>query len=113
MNKSVLLIQPQWNEIHGMFAKLAKRKFSPPLIGISYLAATLRERGYPVKLIDAEAQQLSHEAILQIVREENPALIGMTVTTPVFPYAKAMADFLRARVDVPILGGGLTSQQRR
>jgi radical SAM superfamily enzyme YgiQ (UPF0313 family) len=106
INKSVLLIQPQWNEIHGMFAKLAKRKFSPPLIGISYLAATLRERGYSVRLIDAEAQQLSHEEVFRIVREENPALIGMTVTTPVFPYAKAMADFLRARVDVPILGGG-------
>lgn len=51
---------------------------SAPL-GMTYIAAVLREHGYQVSIIDAQALKLSPEQLKAKLEEENPDLVGLSV----------------------------------
>ncbi len=49
---------------------------------LAYLTGILEKSGHEVKLLDAPAQGLSHENVLNITREFSPALIIIDTSTP-------------------------------
>jgi radical SAM superfamily enzyme YgiQ (UPF0313 family) len=68
-------------EIYGSLTESAP--VLPPL-ELAYIASFLRGKGNNVKLIDAQALELSLEAVQNIVREEKPDIVGATTNSPIF-----------------------------
>lgn len=77
----------------------------PPL-GIAYLAAVLGRHDYEVKLYDCSLD-ISHVQLLELLREEQPDIIGISSTTPSFESAKRVARGVREYLPgaTTIIGG--------
>ncbi len=48
-------------------------------LGLGYLATILKNSGFDVKLVDAEAEKLSFQEIIKTVSEYNPTVVGINV----------------------------------
>jgi len=59
----------------------------PPL-GLLYIAAVLEQNGIDVRLIEARAMGLSHDEVIEEVKEENPDFVGITTHGPVVSVRK-------------------------
>ena len=58
-----------------------KRSFVYPPVGLTYLAASLRDSGVDARIIDAKSLELTCEATVQAAVSEEPDFIGVTVFT--------------------------------
>ena len=95
----VLLIQPP------MYHQ--KVQLSPNL-GLACIAAVLEQDGVDVKVVDAAAESLSYDAILDRIRSFRPHMIGAGGQTPVSP--RALNIFRRTKkeigTDIITIAGG-------
>jgi radical SAM superfamily enzyme YgiQ (UPF0313 family) len=92
----VLLVAPHWLFVYENYAELSKAvNFHPPL-GLATLAAVAEAGGHEARVIDAEAQGLSVPDIMQVVRDWQPDVLGVTVTTPVLGSAALIAAEAKA-----------------
>lgn len=117
MNKSLdlLLVNPGARaQVYGKLGD-SLSGIEPPL-WCALLAAYIRERGYSVKILDAEAENLSPEASAEIVAELNPSIAGIIVlgsnpSASSTPKMTAAGKILRAiksnAPDVRTIIGGL------
>ena len=83
------------NERQGVHPFLTEANVSgiyPPL-GVAYLAAAARRAGFPVSIIEAHAQGLSHEQVARAIGHIRPDVVGITSTTFNWP---VVADLVRA-----------------
>ncbi|MFH1492247.1 MAG: radical SAM protein [Candidatus Omnitrophota bacterium] len=77
-----------------------------PSLGLAYLAATLEEEGYDVKIIDCSIR-ISHSELIGLLMRERPDVIGITGTTPVFESVKKVAENIKVSLpDAIIVVGG-------
>ena len=81
-------------------------------LGILYIAAFLEQKGYNVKLIDAEQQLLTQNETVQIVQKiiekEKNCYIGLTASTVCFNNALSLAQKLKLVFpDIKIILGGV------
>jgi anaerobic magnesium-protoporphyrin IX monomethyl ester cyclase len=76
-------------------------------LGIFSLAAYLRAHGLEVAVIDAEARQLPHEAVADMIERSGARAVGITSTTVGFRNAGTLASLLRRRLKntLLIIGG--------
>lgn len=84
-------------------------------LGIYYLAAFIREHGFDVKVCDAEAEKLSLDAIIELLQDFNPAVIGISSTTVAFHRALELAETIKntfKEMTVVIGGPHVTSNCR-
>ncbi|HNX80767.1 MAG TPA: radical SAM protein [Candidatus Omnitrophota bacterium] len=87
--------------------KLGKVGGHLPPLGLAYLAAVCRTKGYHVSIIDAPAIDASHQDILAFLREEQPAVVGLSAVTVVFHRAVILAEAIRRLFpDMLIVIGG-------
>ena len=63
----------------------------PPL-GLAYLAAVLEQEGHEIKVIDCPACAITHGKLKTELAQFNPAIIGLTATTPTIPSALLSAQ---------------------
>jgi radical SAM superfamily enzyme YgiQ (UPF0313 family) len=77
----------------------------PPL-NLSYVAAIAKNAGHKVRLIDANALNLSKEEILKEVKRFNPDVIAFTITTYMFYSVLKWAEFLKKNTGAKTLMGG-------
>ncbi len=77
----------------------------PPL-GILYIAAYLKDRGYDVSVIDAQAEDLDHEEVGERVHEIKPDLVGLTAMTFTLVDVKLVVKSIRKRLKTIIVIGG-------
>ena len=76
-------------------------------LGIGYLAAYLRDKGYSVKIIDAWLEELSDEKFLEILGDcGKPLLVGFSCYQTNIEKTIEIAKFIKAKLDIPILCGG-------
>jgi anaerobic magnesium-protoporphyrin IX monomethyl ester cyclase len=80
--------------------------FEPPL-GLAYLSAFLKERGFQVDLLDMQGLLMDSNELIRQIREYAPDLVGITAMTPTLPEALKVAEISKqvapeARV---VLGG--------
>jgi len=80
MNTKILLINP----------KLDGKASYPPL-GLLYLGAVLREKGYSVSIIDNDLENLSDDVLEYRIKDISPNVIGITMNTLQVPAAYATA----------------------
>ncbi|MCK4994210.1 MAG: cobalamin-dependent protein [Candidatus Omnitrophica bacterium] len=89
--------------------------------GIRSLSAILKDAGHEVKLfVDPLLFQDSHcslkklsrmfdfkKELLMQLKNYQPHLVGMTVTTETYPWACAMAALIKQAIKVPVIWGGI------
>ncbi len=77
-----------------------------PVLGLSYLAAVLQEKGLEVKIFDAHFHQLSTEKLISSLIEFNPGLIGATAMTHEINTAADIVGMVKAQIDCTAVVGG-------
>lgn len=98
---SVLFIYPPVS----FTERSALSAYSPPL-GALYLATILKNDGHEVHVIDAEAEQLSLEALVRRVESIDPEVIGLTCLTFTLDSCKAIIREVRKATDAYVVVGG-------
>ncbi len=79
---------------------------STPPLGLGYLAASLREAGFRVKILDDLVENLSLNEVLRRVRKS--LIVGITSTTPTFKAALRYAKLIKqAFPNIFIILGGV------
>ncbi len=86
----VLLVNPPTNYALKSVLGLV----SPPL-ALAYLASVAREEGFTTKIIDSPAEDLTLLDLGKIIRQEDPIVIGVTASTPMFPDACLLAQMAK------------------
>lgn len=94
----VILINPpvSFDVFYGEWDMSDVKSSSPPL-GILSLASMIRKYGYQVEVVDAHAEGLTIEQIIDEVRQFDPQVIGLTAMTVMISasaqIAKAIKDY--------------------
>ena len=103
-NKTLVLIQAPYYKDYGPMRKAAGVYYP---LGIAYISACAKQKGYKVCFIDPNVQSFSNNEIIQKVRELDPILVGVSFMTPQFFTAKDIVDNLKhALPKIPIVLGG-------
>ncbi len=76
-------------------------------LGLCYLAAAIRKEGHSVAILDAEAERLSVDGVVDRIAELDPAILGLSAATVSVHRAAAVADGAKSRRPAmrAILGG--------
>ena len=77
-----------------------------PVLGLAYLAASLRRGGHDVTLLDGKLAALTVEEICDHIVRDRPDLVAITCMTVEYPMAARIATQVKARYGVPIVVGG-------
>lgn len=98
----VLMINPPYNSSKYKFIGLV----APPL-GIAYIAAMLERNGVNVKILDAPALELGHDAVKTEIQKFSPNIIAITSVTPTIDSALLTAQVAKEACPhaVTVLGG--------
>ncbi len=75
-------------------------------LGILYLSSYLKKKGHNVQLIDAEAERLSEESIIERLKLFHPDCIGMSITTVAWQNSIKLASCLRRNLNDAVLVAG-------
>jgi len=103
----IALLFPSWTGEYGIFSHFAKKASVWPPLNLAYLAAIAEKDGHEVRIIDAEAENLSLKKTLEEVAVFAPDIIGITATTPFYHLAVELARELKAAdKSIPIIIGG-------
>jgi len=99
----VMLINP--NYLKGVYGG-STGGIAPPM-GLAYIAASLRESGSEVSVLDANALSLEMEDIRQEIKNKKPDIIGITATTPLVEEAGAISRIAKEvkKESIVIVGG--------
>jgi anaerobic magnesium-protoporphyrin IX monomethyl ester cyclase len=100
-NFQVVLINPTNGTIPAEFYAPTEH------LGLAYLTSALRKSGFPVKIIDAYALNLTFDEVLHNTLEMNPKYIGITAEYNTIETAiKLIRDFRREIPEVHVALGG-------
>ena len=103
----IALLFPRWTAEYGIFSHFAKKASIWPPLNLAYIAALAEKLGHTVKIIDAEAENISLEKVTKEIETFKPDIIGMTATTPFFHIVVEHAKAFKQRFsNIPIVIGG-------
>ena len=92
----------------NLFGELASKLsgFAPPL-DIGLIAGFVRQKGYSVKIIDADAEFLAPEEVVEKIIEYNPVLVGIFAHTIRMMYVSKTLKIIREKAPYikTLLGG--------
>lgn len=101
----ILLIQPPVN----VDMKIEGGLKYPPM-GITFLAATIREKGYAVKIFDANVEKKPFKQLFKILDEYKPNIVGLSFTSLLAESAHYFADLIKKKdPNIIIIAGGYHS----
>ena len=76
-------------------------------LGILYLSSFLKNRGHEIQLIDAEAERITEEFVIERLKSFQPECIGISITTVAYKNSLRLADSIRKTFGaVSIVAGG-------
>src|SRR3989344_6838070 len=101
--KKLLLIQPNYRIVYSYAGSSTATPIYPPL-GLAYLAAAARQAGFPVKIIEANANNLTHEQVKQQIIDYNPDFVAMSASSSMMDEVDKLAKLCPDNVKI-ILGG--------
>ena len=99
----LLLIQLNYRRIYSYAGSKTATPISPPL-GLAYIAAVVREKGYDVKILEANALDLTHEQIKKEILDYKPDYVAMSATSSLIEEVNKIANICPNEAKV-ILGG--------
>ena len=75
-------------------------------LSLAYVAAVAEKAGHQVIIIDAVADRLSIDGVMERLEEFSPDILGFTMTTYMFHQALSWIKELKERTGLPVLIGG-------
>ncbi|MFA5020216.1 MAG: radical SAM protein [Candidatus Pacearchaeota archaeon] len=96
----LLLINPPQSAVYG---KIGSPDYPP--LGLAYIGAVLEKQGHYVRIIDIDAEKISKQHLLKIIR--NFEIIGITATTPTFQQAEKLFKLIKENTKAITLLGGV------
>ncbi|MFA6291318.1 MAG: radical SAM protein [Victivallales bacterium] len=76
-------------------------------LGILYLSSSLKKLGHEIRLIDAEAERLSDDSVIERLKDFRPECVGISITTVAYGNSLRLADSIRKNFHgVRIVAGG-------
>jgi len=104
---SVFLIYPPITKFERYSSEIGSAGGCQIPLGIYYLASYLRQHKFDVKVVDAEALNLTSEQIINQIAAFNPKYIGISSTTVAFHRAYTLAQEIKSafKDNIIILGG--------
>jgi len=106
VNPKILFINPPLTIMERYGLKYQSGGQTPPL-GLTNLAASLRERGFDVKILDGAALSLSCEEVAQLTIKKNPDFVGLTAVTSSIGNTSKVASLIKEHLNkVKIIIGG-------
>jgi anaerobic magnesium-protoporphyrin IX monomethyl ester cyclase len=78
-----------------------------PSLSLLYVAGILEEAGCDVLFVDAHAEELSLEQTVARLQQFGPDFVGYTLTTYLFFQSMNWIKEIRAKLDVPVIVGGV------
>lgn len=111
----LLLIFPKWTGNYGIMGYFARRASTWQPLNLAILGAVAEKSGCNVRIVDGEAEDVSHDKMLDIIKEFDPDIIGLTGTTPFYHLSVDMAKKIKEKFSIPIIIGGthITIEQER
>ncbi len=104
MSKSkLLLIQPNYRSVYSYAGSETATPIYPPL-GLAYLAAVVRQNGFDVKIIEANALNLTHEQIKKEIINYNSDYVAMTGASSMMNEIEKLSKLCPENVKI-IFGG--------
>jgi len=100
----ILLINPYQRKRITIGSYRDKIKF--PVLSLLSLASYLEKEGYKVEILDLNVKSLKNNKILQIIKERNPLIIGITSITSVIYEAYRLAKLIKSNFNIPVIIGG-------
>ena len=99
----VTLLQPS----DGLCYKWARKRTKRMPLGLAYIAASLERAGHAVKVVDAALDDLSVEQTAERALSNDPHIVGVTCTTPLYHQAVAIVARIKALAPgvVVVMGG--------
>lgn len=94
----VLLIHP--------YADPLKSLSIVPSLGLGYIASSLRAKGHHVDIVDCLQKGIKPPALLGIIEDKRPDIIGITIFSLFFLEAKKTIDLIKERFNIPVVVGG-------
>ncbi|MDD2653612.1 MAG: radical SAM protein [Candidatus Omnitrophica bacterium] len=104
--KKIVLVNPPLT-LEERYGTLAKGGTSLPPLGLTILAAVLRQNNIPVSILDAAVLGLGMEGTVSAILEEKPAYVGFTTVTVSINKAAKIAERIKnTNPEIKILIGG-------
>lgn len=94
--KIILMIPP--NSLIERYGKMAGAGSSSPALGILILAALARKKGHVVKVVDTAALEIGLDQVLELVRDFQPDIVGLSSTTLGIDSAATLAGHIKAEL---------------
>jgi radical SAM superfamily enzyme YgiQ (UPF0313 family) len=87
--------------------KVQRPWISTQPLGVAYIAASLRQAGFSVKIIDGYSFGISGDEIRQRLDAFRPQVVGISALTPQWPDAERVADIVKSVNDeiLTVVGG--------
>jgi len=100
----VILISPPYVDLYGKLSKAAGRYFP---LGLGYLASYLRAySNHTVQMYEPEAQNLTYANLAEIIKANQPDIVGLTCSTANFSNALKVAKIAKENSKCKIILGG-------
>lgn len=91
----------------GWYKKKFSESNSMPPLGLLYIATTLEENGYTVKVIDFAVENLKKEDLIAMLKESNPKIIGMSTYNESWNAQKILSKLAKEILpNVKVFAGG-------
>ena len=90
-------------KIHKLYSK--KGVVLPPL-GVAYLAAYMRNRGYEVGIIDGYAIHYTKEEMIEKIKEHNPDFLMFGVITASLKITVEWMEYIKSKLNIKMILGG-------
>ena len=104
-NLDLLLVNP--GNRKSLFGNVSEYATVAQPLGIAMIASVVRNKGFNVKILDAEVENIGPEASVEKILDYNPGLVGLTTFTTKMTAAGQIASLLKERhPTIPISIGG-------
>lgn len=98
----ILLINPSQEKVYG---SLKKPDFPP--LGLAYLGAVLEQEGHTVEVIDMDAENITKDRFITILKKGQYGLVGLTATTPTYNNVVKLCEAVKKESFAKTVIGGI------
>ncbi|MFX0000591.1 MAG: B12-binding domain-containing radical SAM protein [Candidatus Hodarchaeota archaeon] len=100
----IILINPHQKKRITIGSYRDKIKF--PVLSLLSLASYLEKVGFKVEILDLNLKLLKNKTIIQIIKDKNPIIIGITSITASIYEAYRLARLIKSCFNIPLVIGG-------
>lgn len=103
----IQFLYPKWSGEYGLFGYFAKRNSTWMPQNIALLAAIAEQCGHTVSIIDAQAEEIDEDKLVNRALDSKPDIFALTCYSPFFHLNTSLAQKIKSSGSkIPIVVGG-------